>query len=106
MKPEHIAQELRLHNAWRRGEGVFDGETPAPMPQTPKELGEIIEAAAVSCDRVQLLAKALRIAQNDIEAWLEYVNEAYIKGNFDMSKWALSEVNKALAEAGLQEKVG
>lgn len=59
MKQERIAQELRLHNAWRRGEGVFDGVTPAPMPHTPKELGELIEAAAINCEHVQLLATVL-----------------------------------------------
>lgn len=28
---------------WRRGEGVYNGETPAPMPWTPEKFGEAID---------------------------------------------------------------
>lgn len=59
-----IAAKLRLHNAWRRGEGVFDGVTPAPMPHTPKELGDIIEAAAVNCERMKIMEDALVAIKN------------------------------------------
>ena len=28
---------------WRRGEGIYNGETPAPMPWTPEKFGEAID---------------------------------------------------------------
>jgi hypothetical protein len=79
---------------WRWGEGVFGDETPAPMPQTPKELGELIGAAAMNCDRVQLLAKALT------EIWENG------QGYDDAGNEVLSEDAKvakdALKEAGME----
>lgn len=50
------AEILRIHNAWRRGEGEWADKTIADLPFTNQQLGEAIDEA------VRLLAYIGRIA--------------------------------------------
>jgi hypothetical protein len=59
-KLRQMAHDLREHNAWRRGEGKYDSPLDengnevvgpsAPAPIAPKELGELLEAAATALE--------------------------------------------------------
>ena len=58
MTNHEIAQKLRTHNEWRRGEGKFS-EGGCKMPFEPKELGELIELAAKRLDNAQLMTEIM-----------------------------------------------
>lgn len=55
---------------WRRGEGIYDGETPAPMPFTPETFGiaidKLIEHAEGKID--PLLADCLKRVDPEVRA--------------------------------------
>lgn len=43
MKQQEAIEICKEMQKWRRGEGLYDGESPAPMPYTPEKFGMAID---------------------------------------------------------------
>lgn len=70
MKLKQATSICKEMQKWRRGEGIYDGESPAPMPYTPETYGialdKLIEHAEYKVD--PMLAECLKRVDPDVRA--------------------------------------